>query len=283
MENTLEVKDISVNFDNFSLKDVSFNVKKGTIMGFIGENGAGKTTTLKLILNSFARENGSINVFGKDNIKDEIYVKNYVGYVPAESYLLSNRTILQHEETFSYFYDNWDKELFRECLRKWKIDKNMKASELSTGMKTKTMLALALAHEPQLLILDEPTAGLDPVARMELLDELRTFVEDGEKSIIISTHITSDLDKVADYITLIHNGRILESDSIDIIQERYAVVRGEVSLLEENEDKFVGVKKWDNSFEGLILRENLIGDLKKLQISLPNIEELLTFHIWGNK
>ena len=322
MENLLEVKDLSIEFKNFALKNVSFCVPRGTVLGFIGQNGAGKTTTLKLILNSYKRASGEIRVLGKDNIKDEVFVKNNIGYVPAESYLIENKTIEEHEETFEFFYDKWDHKVYMEYIKKFGIDMNKKCGDLSTGMKTKAMLALALAHDPQILILDEPTSGLDPVARLEFLDMLRDFVGDGEKSVILSTHITSDLDKVADYIALIHEGRILEFDSMDNIQESFAVVKGDLSeivgyeddfiaLIHEGrvlefdsmdniqesfaivkgdlseivgyEDDFIGIKKWDDSFEGLIKREKLVGELKNLRTIVPNIENLLSFHIWGNK
>lgn len=170
-----------------------------------------------------------------------------------------------------------------EYIKKFGIDMNKKCGDLSTGMKTKAMLALALAHDPQILILDEPTSGLDPVARLEFLDMLRDFVGDGEKSVILSTHITSDLDKVADYIALIHEGRVLEFDSMDNIQESFAIVKGDLSEIVGYEDDFIGIKKWDNSFEGLIKREKLVGELKNLRTIVPNIENFLSFHIWGNK
>ncbi|MFR2299821.1 MAG: ATP-binding cassette domain-containing protein [Clostridium paraputrificum] len=283
VENLLEIKDLSIEIKNFALKNVSFCVPRGTVLGFIGQNGAGKTTTLKLILNSYKRASGEIRVLGKDNIKDEIFVKNNIGYVPAESYLIDNKTIEEHEETFEFFYDKWDHKLYMEYIKNFGIDMNKKCGDLSTGMKTKAMLALALAHDPQILILDEPTSGLDPVARLEFLDMLRDFVGDGEKSVILSTHITSDLDKVADYIALIHEGRILEFDSMDNIQESFAVVKGDLSEIVGYEDDFIGIKKWDDSFEGLIKREKLVGELKNLRTIVPNIENLLSFHIWGNK
>ena len=137
--------------------------------------------------------------------------------------------------------------------------------------------------KPDVLLLDEPTSGLDPVARLEFLDMLRDFVGDGEKSVILSTHITSDLDKVADYIALIHEGRVLEFDSMDNIQESFAIVKGDLSEIVGYEDDFIGIKKWDNSFEGLIKREKLVGELKNLRTIVPNIENFLSFHIWGNK
>lgn len=282
-ENLLEIRDLSIEFKDFSLKNVSFNVPSGAVLGFIGQNGAGKTTTLKLILNSYRRSSGEIRVLGKDNIVEEIFIKNNIGYVPAESYLVENKTIEAHEETFQFFYERWNHKLYMEYIKKFDIDMNKKCGDLSTGMKTKAMLALALAHEPRLLILDEPTAGLDPVARLEFLDMLREFVGAGDRAVILSTHITSDLDKVADYIALIHDGRILEFDSMDNIQERFAMVKGDLSDINGHEDEFVGIKKWDDSFEGLIEREKLEGDLKELRPIVPNIENLLSFHIWGNR
>jgi len=283
MNRVLKIKELSIKFDNFELKDVNFSIEKGTIMGFIGQNGAGKTTTLKLILNSFARNSGEITVLGRDNIEDEVFVKNNIGYVPAESFLLSNKTMGEHEKIFAKFYDNWDKELFKHYMKKWKIPLQEKTGNLSTGTKTKGMIALALAHEPILLILDEPTAGLDPVARLDFLDEIREFVADGEKAVLISSHITSDLDKAADFITLIHEGEIIESDSIDRIQEKYRIVKGSLDVFEEIKENIIGSRINGNSFEGLILKGNLKGEIKDISLAIPNIENLLSFYIWGNK
>ena len=283
MDEALRIKDLSIKFNNFELKNINFSIEKGTIMGFIGQNGAGKTTTLKLILNSFARDGGEITVLEKDNIEDEVFVKNNIGYVSAESYLLSNKTMGEHEKIFRKFYDNWNEELFEHYMEKWSIPLKEKTGNLSTGTKTKAMIALALAHEPKILILDEPTAGLDPVARLDFLDEIREFVSDGEKSVLISSHITSDLDKAADYITLIHQGEILESDSIDRIQEKYRIIKGNLDVFESLKEDIIGSRISGNSFEGLILKENLKGEAKDLNLAIPNIENLLSFYIWGNK
>jgi ABC-2 type transport system ATP-binding protein len=161
------------------------------------------------------------------------------------------------------------------------VDK--KIMELSKGTKTKAMLALTLAHQPDLLILDEPTAGLDPVARIELLDILRDYVSDGEKSVLFSTHITSDLDKVADYITIINNGKIIESLSIDKIEEKYVIISGASDELQGHESEFVGIRKGSSGFEGLLLREKATIKFPQLEMHTPNIENMLTFSIWGNK
>lgn len=283
MANMLEIKNLSVEFENFSLKDININLPKGAIMGFVGQNGSGKTTTLKSILNIFKLTSGEISVLGKDSIKDEVEVKNLIGYVPAESYLVPGRTIDDHKEAFKNFYDEFDFEIYKKCMKKWKLSYTMSENELSTGMKTKAMLALTLPHKPKLLILDEPTAGLDPVTRMELLEDLREFVQDEDRSIIIATHITSDLDKIADYVTIIHNGKALESLSSDELQGKYALVKGSTSLLENHKDKFIGVKLWEDSFEALIERKNLQNELADLNKSVPNIEDILTYFILGNR
>lgn len=283
MENMLEIKNLSVEFDSFALKNINITLPKGAIMGFVGQNGSGKTTTLKSILNIFKLSSGEINVLGKDSIRDEVEVKNLIGYVPAESYLIPGRTIDEHKEAFKNFYDEFDFEIYKKCMKKWKLNYTMVEHELSTGMKTKAMLALTLPHKPKLLILDEPTAGLDPVARMELLEDLREFVQEEDRSIIIATHITSDLDKIADYITIIHDGKALESLASDELQSKYAVVKGDASLLDTHKDKFIGIKLWGNSFEGLIERKNLQGDLANLNKAVPNIEDILTYFILGNR
>ena len=171
-----------------------------------------------------------------------------------------------------------------EYIKKFGIDMNKKVWRFIYWHEDKSYVSFSIqAHDPQILVLDEPTSGLDPVARLEFLDMLREFVGDGKKSVILSTHITSDLDKVADYIVLIHEGRILEFDSMDNIQESFAVVKGDLSEIIGYEDDFIGIKKWDDSFEGLIKREKLVGELKNLRTIVPNIENLLSFHIWGNK
>ncbi|MGL4773920.1 MAG: ABC transporter ATP-binding protein [Clostridium sp.] len=283
MENILEIKNLSIDFKEFALKNINIKLEKGSIMGFIGQNGSGKTTTLKAILNMYKKSEGEIKVFGKDNVLDEVFVKNKIGYVPAECYLMPGKTIEDHKEAFMNFYEEFDIEIYKECLKKWKLKYHMTENELSTGMKTKAMLALTLPHKPELLILDEPTAGLDPVARMELLDELRRFVEDSERSVIIATHITSDLDKIADYVTLIHDGSVIESLGSDVLQEKYVILRGDVALADEYKDLFVGIKKWNESFEGLIEREKISGGLIELKGKTPNIEDILTFHIWGKR
>ncbi|MGH4122188.1 MAG: ABC transporter ATP-binding protein [Clostridium sp.] len=281
MDNILEVLNLNKNFRDFNLHNVTFTLKKGCIMGFIGQNGAGKTTTIKLILNAIGKSSGQIKIFGKDNVVEEIFVKSQIGYVPDEDYFMSSSTIQNHADALQVFYDNWSEDIFNNYISKWKIPLQQKIGEFSKGMKTKAMFALAFAHKPNLLILDEPTAGLDPVARIEILDILREFVSDGEKSVFFSTHITSDLDKIADYITLIHDGKIIESLSIDKLEEKYIVLTGGIEELKGLEDQFIGIRKGEITFEGLILREKANEYFKDIKGANPSVENLLTFSIWG--
>lgn len=281
MDNILEVINLNKAFTDFKLDNVSFNLEKGCIMGFIGQNGAGKTTTIKLILNAIGKTSGQIKVLGKDNIKEEVFVKSQIGYVPDEDYFMSTSTLQNHADALQVFYDNWSDDIFNNYVAKFKIPLKQKIGEFSKGMKTKAMFALAFAHQPNLLILDEPTAGLDPVARIEILDMLREFVADGEKSVFFSTHITSDLDKVADYITLIHGGKIIESLSVDKLEEKYIVLTGGMEELKGLEHEFIGIRKGEITFEGLILREKANEYFKHIKGTNPSVENLLTFSIWG--
>lgn len=279
--NALEIKDVTKKYKDFTLNNISFSIPKGTVMGLIGQNGAGKTTCIKLIMNIIGKNSGSIKVFDMDNIENEIEVKNKIGYVADEDYLYISANLLKFSQAFKVMFDNWDDELFKKYVDMWKLPMKKNFYAFSKGMKTKAMLALTLAHKPELLILDEPTAGLDPVARIEVLDILRDFVSDGEKAVLFSTHLTSDLDKIADYITLIIDGNIKESMSIDKIEEKYAVIMAGTDSFKGKEDKCIGIRKGSISSEALILREN-IKYFYDATVSTPNIEQLLTFNIWAN-
>lgn len=277
----LEVQHLNKHFKTFSLQDITIQLEKGCIMGFIGENGSGKTTTIKLLLNGLPKDSGEIKLFGLDHIENEVAVKEKLGYVPADDYFTDNATLASHVKALKPFYQTWDEDFFQTIAKTWNLPPNQKMYEFSKGMKTKAMLALALAHRPQLLILDEPTVGLDPSARLEVLDILREFVADGERSVFLSTHITTDLDKIADYITLIHQGTIRESLSIDHLQEKYALVEGNLSQLQTHKEIFIGIRKGDIRFEGLLLRENALKYFNSEQIKVPNIENLLTLFTCG--
>lgn len=278
----LEISGLSKTFDGFSLSNISFKVEKGSIMGFIGENGAGKTTTIKLILNAFERDNGEIKVFGLDNIEHEREIKQRIGYAADEDCLCMNSTLNSHAKAYSKIFKDWDDKLFQEYTKLWNLPLKKKLSEFSKGMKMKAMLSLALAKKPELLLLDEPAAGLDPVARIELLDVLRDFVADGEHSVLISSHITSDLDKAADFVTLIIDGEIAESSPLDLLEEKYALISGSVDDLRGKEHELVGIRKGEMTFDALVLREKL-KYFPGVAVHTPNLENILTFSIWGRR
>ena len=277
----LKIENLIKEYKDFTLDNASFEVTKGSIMGLIGQNGAGKTTIIKLIMNIIAKKNGTVSVYGLDNIENEVAVKNLIGYVADDDYLVVGSNLSKYSKAFKNMFDNWDQELFDELIKKWDLPLKKRFQTFSKGMKTKAMIALTLAHKPQLLILDEPTAGLDPVARIEVLDMLREFVADGEKAVLFSTHITGDLDKVADFVTMIINGEIKDSMSIDKMEEKYALITINTSDLEGKEDKLIGFRKGEMTTQGLILRDD-ISNFPNADVSVPNIEQILVFNIFNH-
>lgn len=283
MENILEIRGLEKKFPDsiFSMNDINLSLPKGAIMGLIGENGAGKTTLIRLILNIYGRSGGKITAFdGLDNVKEEAAFKEALGYVADEDFLYVNATVAKTAKAFSYAFSEWDDSIFGKYMDMWQIDTKKKCGELSKGMKTKVMLALALAHKPKLLILDEPTAGLDPAARIEMLDILREFVSDGEHSVLFSTHITGDLDKVADYIALMIDGHIHEVMSADEAQEKYAVVSGDANAM--HSELLIGAKLSGNVYEALALRKD-IPQLGDVTVRTPNFEDILVHTILQNR
>lgn len=280
----LEVRNLDTTFKDFSLKNINLTLEKGSIMGLIGENGAGKTTLIKTIMNMYYTEKGDIKVYGHDHVKDEVTVKNLIGYVAAEDYFVQNYTLKAMANNFSVLFDNWNKDLFNRYVEKWKLPIDKQFDTFSKGMKTKAMLVLAIAHEPKLLLLDEPTAGLDPLVKVEILELLRDFVSDDEKAVLFSTHITPDLDKTADYVTLISDGAVLETDSMDKISDKYILVSGNSSEFDGFSEILIGSTKINETTEALIKRQDA-KRLSRAQINLkqPTIEELMIHLITNSR
>ncbi|MBQ3544277.1 MAG: ABC transporter ATP-binding protein [Lachnospiraceae bacterium] len=270
----LEIKNLDTAHKDFDLKSININLEKGCIMGLIGENGAGKTTLIKSIMNMYYTKNGQIKVFGYDHVDSEIEVKNLIGYVAAEDYFVKNHTLKIMADNFSILFDNWNWDLFNKYVEKWSLPLNEKFDTYSKGMKTKAMIVLAIAHSPKLLLLDEPTAGLDPLVKVEILELLRDFVEDGERAVLFSTHITPDLDKTADYVTLISEGEILETDSMDSISDKYLLVSGE---LNKYTNILIGVTNINDNMQALVKREDstMMKDDSQVLLRQPIIEELM--------
>jgi len=285
MENAIEIKNLRKKFGRFGVEDANFALPKGFIMGFVGKNGAGKTTTIKAILNMINRDGGEIKVFGKDNLKDEAEIKQKIGVVMDSPFYEENWTLLQTGKALKPFYPDWSDEKFEELLNKFSLDPNKKVKNLSRGMKMKIMIACAMAHDPDLLILDEPTSGLDAVARDELLEVLTSFISNENKSILFSTHITSDLEKIADYITFIDNGKIVSSDTKDNLLEKYVVVKGGLGILTpEQKTLIIGYSETKVNFDGIIDRVEL-KNLPKIVVTEPcTLDDLVVrFNKQGGK
>jgi ABC-2 type transport system ATP-binding protein len=251
--NYLELKGVSKNFPGFKLNNINFSLPKGYIMGFVGPNGAGKTTTIQLILNMLKKESGDILVFGKDNMKSERVIKQDVGIVFDSVFYVDSWTVKDTEKAVSIFYEDWKHDVFEEMINRFDLPKGKKVRELSRGMQMKLMLACAFSHNAKLLILDEPTSGLDPVIRDEFLEILQEYIKNGERSVLFSTHITTDLERVADYITLINKGNMIYTGSMEDLLDNYNLIKGKLrDLTEELEKDIIGLRKTDMGFEGLI-------------------------------
>ncbi|OLS02293.1 ABC transporter ATP-binding protein [Tissierella creatinophila] len=276
----LKIENLNKKFKNFEIKDVSFELKKGYIMGFIGPNGSGKTTTIKLIMNLLKKDSGSIEVFGKDNIKFEREIKDRIGFVYDEGYFYEDLTIKQMKNIVAPFYTQWDEKLFKKYMKDFSLDETQKINKLSKGMKMKFALAIALSHNADLIIMDEPTSGLDPIFRREILDILYSIIQDENKSIFFSTHITTDLERIADYITFIDEGKIVFSKEKDLILESYAVVKGgNEDLTPELEKSLLGFRKTNVGFEALTDDKNMIRDLlgEDVLIEKPSLEDIMFY------
>jgi ABC-2 type transport system ATP-binding protein len=276
MNNAVEIKGLCKNYKDFSLNNVSFSLPMGYIMGFVGQNGAGKTTTIRLILNMMDRDGGEVKIFGLDNVLDEQKIKQDIAVVFDDIFFVDNWKVREVERAVKSFYSNWSSSSFHEYVRSFKLPLNKKVKELSRGMKMKLMLAVALSHEAKLLILDEPTSGLDPVARDELLDILGKYIADGQKSILFSTHITSDLEKIADYITLIDHGNIFYSGTKDDLLESFCIVRGGPhDLTDALKKKIIGLTTNIAGFAGLLPASEMKHLASEIVTETPSIDEIL--------
>lgn len=229
----IEVKDLAKSYPGFRLREVSFSLPRGTIMGLIGPNGAGKTTIIKLLLNLLRREAGEVRLFGLDARAREVEVKRRVGFVHDTPFFCDHLKLKTIKAQVAPFYPDWDEAEFRRLLDEFELPAGRRFGRLSRGMKMKFSLALALSHHADLLVLDEPTSGLDPVFRRELLGRLAAFLQDPARSVLFSTHITTDLERIADYVTFVRDGRIALSAPKDETLERWAVVKGGPEILAE--------------------------------------------------
>ena len=252
MSNVIEIKKLTKYYDDFYLDEVTFDLPEGFIMGLIGPHGAGKTTIIKGIMNLVMKNGGSIKVFEKDHQECEVEIKERIGFVYDNPNYYDHLNLKQIKNIIAPFYKLWDEAKFIELVDTFNLPLNKVLKKFSRGMVMKSAIAIALSHNADLIIMDEPTSGLDPVFRRELLDLLYDLLQNEKKSILFSTHITSDLEKIADYITFINNGKIIFSESKDEILNRYGVVKGGKDFLtEELRENFMGIRVSDYGFEAL--------------------------------
>jgi len=273
--NVLEIKNLRKEYPKFVLDNVSFSIPEGYIMGFIGENGAGKTTTLKAMLNIISNNGGTVRIFNKDMSEHELDIKKDIAFMSGRSYY-PKRKIKDITKVYRRFYENFDEDIYRIYLKKFKLDEDKKIFELSQGMNLKYAIALALSHHAKLIILDEPTSGLDPVARDSLLEIFQEIIEDGKVSILFSTHITSDLEKCADYVTYIQEGRIIESLSKDDLLDKYRLINGSKENLDKVKNDVVSYKVNAFGFTALIKKEDLKAD-KDIRVATPNLDDIMIY------
>lgn len=275
MEELLKIENLNKKYPSFSLKNVSFSIKPGEIMGFIGRNGAGKTTTLKAIMNLIHYESGDIYAFGDKVIDNELEIKQRIGFSLSEINYYPNRTIKQLVSVISKCYKNFDINRFNQMAKMFDLKLDKKIEQLSSGMKVKYSLAVALSHNAELLILDEPTSGLDPVSRDEILDIFRDIVKDKKRAILFSTHITSDLDKCASNITYINNGSIIYSGEKDEFLNSYYFVIDE-SNNKNLLDNYIYYKQVNGHIEGLInIDQKDLFQSNGVIIKKPDLEEIM--------
>lgn len=268
-------KNLSKTYDKFKLGPNDFAIKKGFVTGFIGKNGMGKTTTIKALL-SLINYDGEIFLDGK-KINDLTYLQD-VGLVMDDSFLGKDWTLDLVSEAMAIGYDRWDSKTYYEYLNKFGLEKEKKVCELSRGMKIKLMLAIALSHQAKILILDEPTSGLDPAMRDELVDMILDFMEDPDHTVLFSTHITQDLDRIADYIVFTDQGKIVFEGPKDEFYDKFLLIKGGLDDFEKIKNfKVYGQKKSKVNFEALVLREDYRED-ENLVAEVPSIDQIMIYY-----
>lgn len=278
MENILEIEGLNKAYEGFSLENVSFSLPKGYIMGFVGQNGAGKTTTIRAILNMAKIDSGKISVFGMDSVTDTIAIKERLGVVFDSLYLANHLNVKQIQNQLRPFYKDWSSDEFLRRIKEYGLPDNKKIGDFSKGMKMKLMIAVALSHNAELIILDEPTSGLDPVARDELLDILAEYIENENRGVLFSTHITADVERIADYVTILHNGRVWYTGTKDGLSENYAIIKGaKEDISSAIREKCIGFHAYRNGFDALIETVHLDKIPRSLHTEKASIDEILVY------
>lgn len=283
MNTLLEVTGLCKEYQSFTLKDVSFTLPEDCITGFIGVNGAGKTTTIRTILGLAQKSSGSIKIFGQDMDRNEKTIKNRLGIVMDEGGFYNEMSMDEMKSIIAPAYSKWSASDYSSYMEKFSLDKKQKIATLSKGMRMKFALVLALSHQADLLIMDEPTSGLDPLVRTQLLNIISDYMKQGGKGVFFSTHITSDLDKVADMLIMMHNGKILFENDKDELLDRHRLVKGDKSALSSDIRRyFINIQTSDYGFSGITNNVDEVQKvLKDIVVEKPRIEDIMLAHIEG--
>lgn len=280
----IEISNVTKTLNEFELNIENLNIEKGFITGFIGPNGSGKTTTIKLILNMIFKDSGSIKIFGKEYKSDDIDIKQMIGYVGDVSGYIPESKLKDIKKGISVFYKNWDEKVYQKYVEKFKLNENKRYKDLSKGQQKKFELVMALSHHPKIIIMDEPTANLDPLVRNEFLEILQEHIEKDEATVFYSTHITSDLDKVSDYLVFIYNGKIILKGERDIILDNHRIIRGNKNLIDNDTKKeLVSFKENQFGFEGLTSNVKSAYEVfgEEVVYDKANLEDILMYYTRG--
>lgn len=281
MGNALEIKKLSKKYPEFALDNINITLPAGCIMGFIGENGAGKSTTIKAILDLVKKDSGEITILGETNLSKNQRLKEHIGVVMDECSFPENLNAKEIDKVMKNCYKTWNRTKYMGYLDKFALSLKKPVKEYSRGMKMKLSIAVALSHDSKLLILDEATSGLDPIVRDEILDVFLDFIQDESHSIFISSHIISDLEKICDYITFIHNGKILLSEIKDELLDKYTIIKcseGEYSTIDKS--AIIGRRKSRFGIEALALKEKISNNIITDKV---NIEDIMLYFVKGEE
>lgn len=279
MEYAIEISGLEKSYTkgNKILKGIDVKIEKGIVTGFIGMNGAGKTTTIKLLLDLIKKDAGEIKIFGKELKGNEKEIKNRIGIVFDQGYLYEDLKLSDMKKIFEGAYTNWDEASYQNYIKIFHLNEKQRIKELSKGMKMKFSLALALSHHADLLIMDEPTSGLDPKVRLEFLKLIREYMKEDGKTVFFSTHITTDLDKIADRIIMLNQGEVILDEEKDILLEEHALVKGEKAMLTaQNRKRFIFLEERGFSFEGLTNQKMILKrEMDRALFEKPTIEDVM--------
>lgn len=284
MDNILEVRSLTKQYADFTLDHVSFSIPKGTIMGLIGENGAGKSTTINAILDLIHKDDGTVTFWGQE-LSSAKQLKEDIGVVFDGINFYETLTAAKVGKISQTAYKQWDDRLYREYLNRFQLPTDKEIKTFSKGMKMKLCIAVALSHRPKLLILDEATSGLDPVMRDDILDVFLEFVQDEEHSIMISSHITTDLEKVADTITFIHQGKVLFCKAKDELLYHYGIIRCGAAIFDEiDKSEILAYRKEDYQWNVLVAdKEKARRRYKNAVVDDAAIDDILLLYVKGER